>query len=72
MSSTTLEERLTELEVRFAFIEDTLAALNDTVATHDRLLGTLRVEFERMRNDLGAVRVALTEDVRHEPPPPHY
>jgi SlyX protein len=46
--------------------------LNDTVASHDRLLGTLRVEFERMRNDLGAVRVALTDDVRHEPPPPHY
>lgn len=67
-----LEERLTELEVRFAFLEDTVATLNDLVAGHDRLLLTMRNEFERMREELGVVRTALSHDVGQEPPPPHY
>ncbi|HOV56988.1 MAG TPA: SlyX family protein [Rhodanobacteraceae bacterium] len=72
MATPTLEERLTELEVRFAFLEDAVATLNGTVAEHDRLLLHMRTEFERMRLELGTVRVALADDVRNEPPPPHY
>ena len=67
-----LEERLTELEVRFAFLEDTVGALNHSVIEHDRLIGLMRTEFERMRHELGAVRTALAPDARDEPPPPHY
>ncbi len=70
--ASSLEERLTELEVRFAFLEDTVAVLNRSVAEHERLLATLQVEFQRMRGELGAVRTALADDVGHEPPPPHY
>jgi len=33
-----LEERLNELEVRLAFVDDTMATLNATVSQHDRLL----------------------------------
>ena len=36
--SGSLEDRLTELEVRLAFVDDTVNSLNDTVAAHDRLL----------------------------------
>ena len=68
----TLEERLTELEVRFAFLEDTVATLSDLVAGHDRLLGQFRVEFQRMRDELGVVRTSLSYDAGSEPPPPHY
>ncbi|GAA0705223.1 SlyX family protein [Dokdonella soli] len=70
--SASLEERLTELEVRLAFVDDTVHALNETVATHDRLLHDLRSAMERLRGDLVAVRGALTHDARDEPPPPHY
>jgi SlyX protein len=68
----TLEERLTELEVRFAFLEDTVAVLNTTVAAHDRIISDMRDEFRRLRNELGVVRSSLNHDPASEPPPPHY
>jgi SlyX protein len=67
-----IEDRLTELEVRLAFVDDTLASLNATVATHDRALGDMRALIERLRGELTGVRTALAQDVRDEPPPPHY
>lgn len=67
-----LEERLIELEVRFAFVEDAVATLNAATASHDRLLERLREEFGRLRDELGVVRMALSHDMRDEPPPPHY
>ncbi|HJU38319.1 MAG TPA: SlyX family protein [Tahibacter sp.] len=72
MSAISLEERLTELEVRFAFLEDAVTSLNTTVATHDRLLLDMREEFRRMRSELGVVRSSLSHDPSSEPPPPHY
>ena len=72
MTSATLEERLTELEVRLAFLDDVVASLNASVAAHDKLLHDFRREFERMRIELGSVRTALSHDAADEPPPPHY
>lgn len=67
-----LEDRLTELEVRLAFVDDTMSALNDLVAAHDRQLLELRNAMDRLRSDLVSVRGALSHDVHDEPPPPHY
>ncbi|HEY0232584.1 MAG TPA: SlyX family protein [Dokdonella sp.] len=67
-----LEDRLTELEVRLAFVDDTLGALNDLVAAHDRQLLELRNAMARLRSDLVSVRGALSHDAHDEPPPPHY
>jgi SlyX protein len=67
-----LEERLTELEVRLAFVDDTMAVLNATVSAHDRALQEVRDAIERLRLELTGVRTALAQDVRDEPPPPHY
>jgi len=67
-----LEDRLTELEVRLAFVDDTMAALNDLVAAHDRQLLDLRNAMDRLRSDLVSVRGSLSHDVHDEPPPPHY
>ncbi|HVJ62012.1 MAG TPA: SlyX family protein [Tahibacter sp.] len=72
MSATSLEERLTELEVRFAFLEEAVTSLNNTIAAHDRLLLDMRDEFRRMRSELGVVRSSLSHDPASEPPPPHY
>jgi len=70
--SAPLEERLTELEVRLAFVDDTMAALNATVSAHDRVLQEVRDAIERLRLELTGVRTALAQDARDEPPPPHY
>ena len=67
-----LEERLNELEVRLAFVDDTLNSLNDTVAAHDRQLRELVAAMDRLRGDLVAARTARVHDVHDEPPPPHY
>lgn len=67
-----LEERLNELEVRFAFLEQTMHMLDATVTAHDRLLIELRETFASIRGDLSQVKTALAHDVRDEPAPPHY
>lgn len=67
-----LEDRLTELEVRLAFVDDTMHSLNRIVAAHDRRLDELRTAMERLRGELVAVRGSLDHDARDEPPPPHY
>jgi SlyX protein len=67
-----LDERLNELEVRLAFVDDTMATLNATVSEHDRVLHDMRIALERLRLELSGVRTALQQDARDEPPPPHY
>ena len=67
-----LEERLTEVEVRLAFIDDGVAALNAAVAMHVQTMLALRLELDRLRSDLVGLRSTLGNDVGNEPPPPHY
>jgi SlyX protein len=67
-----LEQRLTELEVRIAFIENTVQALDAAVAAQDRAIAQFRLESELLRGELAQVRTALADDVHDEPPPPHY
>jgi len=67
-----LEERLTELEVRLAFMDDLMGTLNETVAAHQIQLLEMRGAMERLRDELVAMRGSLAPDARDEPPPPHY
>lgn len=67
----TLEQRLTELEVRLSFIDDTLNTVSDAVAAHDRYILDLRNALEAMRAELQSVRGTLVAP-QDEPPPPHY
>lgn len=71
-SDPSLTGRMDELETRLAFLDDTLAALNEVVAAHDRHLLQAVDEMKRLRGDLQALRGALSPDPREEPPPPHY
>ena len=68
----TLEKRLDELEVRFAFLEQTMHTLDVTVTEHDRVLGEMREAFARMRGELSNVKIALAHDQHDEPAPPHF
>jgi SlyX protein len=72
MTTVSLEERLTELEVRLAFLDDSMHSLSTTIAAHDRLLHDLRMMMERVRSELTHARTSLAHDARDEPPPPHY
>jgi SlyX protein len=70
MSETTLETRLEDLEVRFAFQDENIHQL-------DSVIQSQALEIERLRNEVAAVREQLKETLGPEAPPeeqvpPHY
>jgi SlyX protein len=66
-----METRLTELEVKLAFAEDLLEALNHTVFRQqeqiDQLQRDLRILREQMLQALPAEQRSLRDEI-----PPHY
>ena len=64
--------RLDELEVRLAFQDDTIEALNEVVSRQEMMLGKLQRSLElvaRRQADLAASMPGAAED---DQPPPHY
>jgi SlyX protein len=66
------DQRLDEVETRLAFLDEALAGLN--AAEVERSQRMLRIErtLAELRMELAALRTGLGDDVRDEPPPPHY
>ncbi len=65
------EQRVTELESRLAFQDDTIQALNDVLVAQQRVLERLQLQIEALakRQEEGSGQFDLGED---EAPPPHY
>ncbi|MBT3147042.1 SlyX family protein [Neptunomonas phycophila] len=65
------EQRISDLEMRVAFQEDTLDKLSDVIAEQDRIIIDLRRAITLLNDQLKKVdtRQDLPSD---EPPPPHY
>ncbi|MFK7702730.1 SlyX family protein [Pseudomonas caspiana] len=66
-----LEARVTELESRLAFQDDTIQALNDVLVAQQRSLDRLRQQFAAMlkrQEEMGSQFEVFGEDT----PPPHY
>ncbi|MEO6967720.1 MAG: SlyX family protein [Rhodanobacteraceae bacterium] len=66
------DDRLTEMEVRLAFLDEALAELNAAEADRSQRMLAIERTLSELRLELAAIRTALGEDVRLEPPPPHY
>ncbi|GLQ87089.1 SlyX family protein [Dyella flagellata] len=66
------EQRLTELEVRLAFIDDAVQALVAADAEQSLRIVTLERLVRDLRSELEAVRLGQAPDAHSEPPPPHY
>jgi SlyX protein len=66
------DQRLDEVETRLAFLDEAIAGLN--AAEAERSQRMLRIErmLAELRMELAALRTGLGDDVRDEPPPPHY
>ncbi|HEX8540363.1 hypothetical protein AFK24_19870 [Pseudomonas syringae] len=67
----TVEARVTELESRLAFQDDTIQALNDVLVTQQRALDRLQQQMAAMlkrQEELGSQFDTFEEDA----PPPHY
>jgi SlyX protein len=65
------DERLTELEVKTAFAEDMLDALNATVYRQQQQIERLQHEVRELREQLAAAAPAEGRSLRDEIPP-HY
>lgn len=71
-SAMTLEERVNDLEIRYAHQEEALEALSRELLEQQRLIerqGTLIETLAERLRALGEAPVGRPED---EPPPPHY
>lgn len=70
MSDETLATRLDDLEVRYAFQDETIRQL-------DEVIQDMSTQMERLKNELKSVREQLKETLGPEAPPeeqvpPHY
>lgn len=67
-----MEDRITELEVRVAFVDDTVNELSSADAEIARRLDLLERAVRDLRSDLVNMRAGSGSDAASEPPPPHY
>ncbi|TCV97492.1 SlyX protein [Luteibacter rhizovicinus] len=70
--STELESRITELEVKLAFVDDTVNGLSSADVEISQRLAALERAMRDLRSDLSNMRAGLGNDPHSEPPPPHY
>ena len=67
-----LEERLTEIESRVAFQDDTIQQLNDVIVRQQHDIEQLTEELQLLKQQLQTLAPSLVVDEVQETPPPHY
>lgn len=67
-----MEQRLTELESRVAFQEDTIQKLNDVVVRQQAHLDKMLLELNTLTEQVKDLAPAMGAGEIQEPPPPHY
>jgi SlyX protein len=72
MPDDSLQQRLTELEVRLTFIDDTVSALASADAELSMRIAALEEVIRGLRSELSSLRTSQGHDPHSEPPPPHY
>lgn len=66
-----LEERVTELESRLAFQDDTIDAMNNVLVTQQRVVERLQLQMAALLKRQEEM-VGQFESFEEEAPPPHY
>src|ERR1700743_3591758 len=69
---TDTDERMMELEMRLAFIDDTVNGLSSADTEISRRLDRLEEGLAGLRSGLMNMRAGLGGAAATEPPPPHY
>ena len=67
-----MNERLTELEVRVAFQDQTIQDLNEVVTRQQREIDRLVKELEAVKSLLAGLSPSMVIPPEDEKPPPHY
>jgi SlyX protein len=71
LDATRLQDRLTELEIKVSYTEDTLDRLNDVVVRQQTQIDLLIRELMQLRQQTGAADAPAAGSLRDELPP-HY
>lgn len=64
--------RITELEVKVAYQEDTIEQLNCALSTQQKIMSDLEYKLQLISDKLKAMPVSDIGSNQIEPPPPHY
>jgi SlyX protein len=72
MKDLCMNERLTELEMRVAFQDQTIQDLNEVVTDQQRQIDRLTQELGAIKSRLAALAPAMVIPQEDEKPPPHY
>jgi len=67
-----MDARITDLEVKLAFQDDLLEALNQTVAQQQQQIDLLQAEMRLLYQQMKTLQPSQMADEADEPPPPHY
>lgn len=67
-----MEERITELELRFMQQERTLQELNETVFRQERIISRLERQFKLLSEQLRSLDPASLLEQEQDERPPHY
>jgi len=68
-----LLQRFEEMEIKIAFQDDLISALNDQITSHNKELSQLWIRHKTMHHNLTLLQENLPPDYsEEETPPPHY
>jgi SlyX protein len=67
-----MEERITELELRFMHQEQTINELNETVCRQELAIARLERELGGIREQFLTLSPSINRTADEEDPPPHY
>lgn len=68
-----MEKRITELEIKLAFQEDLVAALNDRIVNQENSISALNLKIQHLFDKIQALEDAgLSDNQEAQEVPPHY
>jgi len=67
-----MEERITELEIKLAHVENTIDILDQTVITQQSQIDILMLKMSILEKKLKAAGESQIANEKDETPPPHY
>ncbi|WP_417465705.1 SlyX family protein [Kordiimonas sp.] len=65
-------EQIADLEIRFAFMQETIDTLNETVTAQWGEIDRLKRRLEKLQAEVIELEDGGRRDGKSEPPPPHY
>lgn len=71
-NSKQLDDKINELEIKLAFQDDLLTALNEIVTRQDKEILNLWAANRLLKQNMNEIKNDQTETNAEEAPPPHY